>query len=301
MARTDVNRFGEMEMFVRTIDAGSFSAAARAAHLSPSAVSKLISRLEARLNARLVNRSTRRIQLTPEGAEFYERSQRLLAELDDAEQAAAGALAPRGKLRINANVPVGTQILLPLMPAFCALYPAVAVDISLTDKVVDLVEERTDVALRSGPLKNSRLMARKLGETRLLLVAAPGYLARHGTPSVPADLETHERLSLCYARVNETWPFVVDGRPLSLSPRGPVRISDGEALRQLALSGLGIARLARFQVADDIAQGRLVPVLEDFDAGECEEVHAVFLGQGGHLPARVRAFLDFMVENVRLG
>ncbi|MFY0566550.1 LysR family transcriptional regulator [Archangium lansingense] len=299
MGRLDVNRSGEMEVFVRVVELGGFSAAARAFRMTPSAVSKLVARLESRLGARLLNRSTRRLQLTPEGCTFYERSVRLLAELEEAERGAAASEVPRGRLRVNTNVPFGTHFLLPLAPEFLARYPEVSLDMVLTDQVIELVEARTDVAIRAGPLKSSRLVARKLGETRMVIVGAPAYLERFGMPRTPRELEKHNRIGFGYARAMEGWPLKERGGPIAVPSVGNAQVSDGEAVRHLALAGLGLARLAAFQVQADIAAGRLLPVLEERNPGDTEAVHAVFLGQGGHLPARVRAFLDFLVEKVR--
>ncbi|HEX2887923.1 LysR family transcriptional regulator [Vineibacter terrae] len=300
MGRLDVNRSGEMEVFVRVVELGGFSAAARAYRMTPSAVSKLVARLERRLGTRLVNRSTRQIQLTPEGTAFYERSVRLLADLDEAERGAAHSGTPHGRLRVNTNVAIGQIYLLPIVPAFLAQHPAVTLDIVITDAVIDLLEERTDIAIRSGPLKSSRLVARKLGETRMVIVGAPAYFRRRGAPSTPADLEQHNRLGFGYARAVEGWPLLEHGAQIMVPPSGNAQASDGETLRRLALAGLGLARLAMFHVRADIAAGRLMPVLEDCNPGDTEAVHAVFLGQGGHLPARVRAFLDFLVAKIRV-
>jgi DNA-binding transcriptional LysR family regulator len=299
MARLDVNRSGEMEVFARVVELGGFSAAARAFRLTPSAVSKLVARLEARLGTRLFNRSTRQLQLTPEGAAFYERARRVLAELDEAERGAALGAVPSGKLRVNTNLPFGHHFLLPLVPAFLERYPQVTLDLVLTDTVVDLVADRTDVAIRAGPLKSSNLVARKLGETRMAVVGAPEYLARRGTPRTPRDLAGHNCLTFGYARAIEGWPFAEGGAAHSFMPRGNVRAGDGLALRQLAVLGVGLARVSLFHAAADIAAGRLVPVLEKYNPGDTETFSAVFLGHGGQLPSRVRALLDFLVERVR--
>jgi DNA-binding transcriptional LysR family regulator len=300
MARLEVNRSGEMEVFVRVVELGGFSAAARAFAMTPSAVSKLVGRLESRLAVRLLNRSTRQVQLTPEGCVFYERSVKVLADLEGAERGAATNDAPRGRLSVNANVAFGEHILLPLVPEFLARHPDITLDIVLTDEVIDLLGLRTDVAVRAGPLKSSTLLARKLGETRMLIAGAPAYLARHGVPSQVADLAQHNRLGFNYARAMAGWPLMDNGHTTYVAPNGNAQVSDGEALRRLVLAGLGLARLAAFQVRDDLAAGRLKAVLEDCNPGAVEEVHAVFLGQGGYLPSRVRAFLDFLVEKVRL-
>lgn len=299
MARLDINRSGEIEVFVRVVDRGTLSAAAETLDMTPSAVSKLIGRLEDRLGARLLNRTTRKLQLTPEGAAFYESGVRILGELDAAEREAAVGAVPRGRLRVNCNVPFGQHYLLPLIPAFLAAHPEIAVDISLTDRVVDLLEERADVAIRAGPLRDSRLVARKLWQSRMVVVASPAYLEKHGVPASPADLAGHNCLDFCFSRLVEGWPFRdADGTALTFQPQGNALVSDGEAMRLAALSGLGLARLSRFHIARDIAAGALIPVLEEFNPGDEEALHAIYVGQGGHLPARVRAFLDFLAAHV---
>ncbi|QQC67469.1 LysR family transcriptional regulator [Paraburkholderia ginsengisoli] len=301
MARLDVNRSGELEVFVQSVELGGFSAAARALGMTPSAVSKLVARLEARLGARLLNRSTRNLQLTPEGCVFYERGVRVLAELDETERGAALGASPRGRLRVHANVPLGRHYLLPLAPAFLDAHPDITLDIVLTDQVVDLLEQRTDVAIRSGPLKDSQLVARKLGDAGMVIVGAPAYLARHGTPLAPADLSAHNRIGFGFARAVNGWPLLDEaGRRIAVPVEGNALVSDGETLRQLALAGVGLARLAAFQVRDDVAAGRLVVLLDALNPGDTEPVNALYLGQGGHLPARVRALLDFLAEHMRV-
>ncbi|MBZ9675481.1 LysR family transcriptional regulator [Mesorhizobium sp. ES1-1] len=301
MARPDINRSGEIEVFVRVVEAGSFSAAARALRMTPSAVSKLIARLEARLGARLVSRSTRRLQLTPEGSAFYESGRRILADMAAAEREAAAGAAPRGRLRVNSYVPFGVHRLIQLLPRFLDRYPEITVDLVLTDSVIDLMAERADVAIRAGPLGASRLVARKLGQSPGVVVAAPSYLKAHGTPLEPADLHMHNLMSFGFVRHVDGWPFLdADGKAWMVPIAGNATVGDGETMRGLALAGVGIARLARWHVADDIEAGRLVPLLEPFNPGDLEATYAVYVGQGPHLPARVRAFLDFLGESVRL-
>jgi DNA-binding transcriptional LysR family regulator len=268
--------------------------------MTPSAVSKLVARLEQRLGTRLVNRSTRQLQLTPEGCAFYERGVRILADLAEAERCASEHSAPRGRLRVSANVPFGHHFLLPLAPEFLARHPDVTLDIVLTDEVIDILEHRTDVAVRAGPLKSSNLVARKLGSTRMVIVGAPGYLARHGMPTRPEELLAHNRLGANYVRAQPGWPLRHAGEDVVVPVNGNAQASDGEALHRLALAGLGLARLAAFQVRDDMSAGRLIPVLEECNPGDVEEVHAVYVGQGGYLPLRVRAFLDFLAERVEI-
>jgi DNA-binding transcriptional LysR family regulator len=300
MPRLDTNRAAEMEVFVRVVSLGGFSAAAREFRLTPSGVSKLVSRLESRLGSRLVNRSTRKLQLTAEGEAFYQRATRILSDMEEAEREAAGGAAPRGHLRINTNIPVGMRLIVPLLPAFLEQNPDVTLDVVLTDTVVDLMQERADVAIRFGPLRDSRLVARKLGSTRMSVVASPAYLTSRGTPSAPTELTAHRGIGWTFSRTLSGWPFRSGAETVVITPPSVVRASDGEAARQLALGGAGIARLSRFHVGADLAAGRLVPVLEKFNPGDREDIHAVFLGRGGPLPARVRAFVDFLAERVRV-
>lgn len=300
MPRLDTNRAAEMEVFARVVELGGFTAAAHEFRLTPSGVSKLVSRLEARLSARLLNRSTRQLQLTPEGQAFYDRAVRILAELDEAEREAAAGAAPRGHLRVNSNMVVGRRYLLPLVPEFLALYPEVTLDLVLSDTVIDLMQERADIAIRVGPLRDSGLMARKLGSTRVTVVASPDYLAQHGTPASVAELARHQGIGWTFLRMRTGWPFRSGEGTVIASPRTIARASDGEVARELALGGVGLARLGRFHLEPDIAAGRLVPVLEELNPGDREDIHAVYLGQGGPLPARVRAFLDFLAERVAI-
>lgn len=301
MPRLDTNRAAEMEVFVRVVDLGGFTAAAKEFRLTPSGVSKLVSRLEARLSARLINRSTRQLQLTPEGQIFYERSVRVLADIDGAEREAAAGACPRGQLRVNCNVPFGLRHVLPHVPEFLASYPDITIDLAFSDQVIDLMQERADIAIRVGPLRASGLMARKLGTSRMCVVASPDYLGRQGTPFAPADLDRHKGIGWTFTRILRGWPFRIGESMDAVLPPPVARASDGEAARLLALGGAGLVRLALFHVGADIEAGRLVPVLETFNPGDREDIHAVYLGQGGPLPARVRAFIDFLGGRIRIG
>lgn len=298
MPRIDINRSGEMEVFVQAVDRGGFSAAARALGLTPSAVSKLVGRLEARLGTQLVQRSTRKLQLTAEGQQFYERSHRVLADIDEAERSITADVAPRGRVAINTSVSFGTHVLVPLVPRFMDQHPQVVLDIALTDRVIDLMDERADIAIRWGPLPSSDLIARRLGQTAQAIVASPDYLAQHGTPRKPADLARHRQLDFSYRRRVPDWPLLVDGHQLDLPVQGRVRASDGETLRHLALAGAGLARLSRYHIQADIDAGTLVPVLEKYNPRDVAPIHAVYLGKADRLPSRVRVVLDFLVEHV---
>jgi DNA-binding transcriptional LysR family regulator len=296
----DVNRSGEMEVFCRVVEAGSFSAAARLLNLTPSAVGKLVSRLEERLGSRLLNRSTRKLAPTSEGQVFYDRARRILQDIEEAESCAGTrSTLPKGRLRITATLPFGSHVLVPLLPRFLEQHPQVTVDLSLTDDVVDLVADRTDIAIRIGPLKDSSLVARKLGESRRVIVAAPSYLEREGAPRHPEDLVRHNCLNFNFRRSFYEWTFVEDGVRSTFPIAGNLQVNNGETLRQLLLVGAGLGRLAHFHVADDIRAGRLVPVLTSHESSEIEEIHAIFPGRG-QMPIRVRAFLDFLIRHVNI-
>ncbi|EJM72405.1 LysR family transcriptional regulator [Pseudomonas sp. GM60] len=295
----DINRSGEMEVFTRVVNAGTFSEAARRLDMSPSAVSKLIARLEARLGARLLHRSTRRLELTAEGERFNNECLRILELIDSAERDIANVTRPSGLIQVNANLPFGLHCLLPLLPDFLAAYPDITLNVELTDTVVDLLERRADVAIRTGPMRESSLVQRRLGESRKITVASPGYLARWGQPKTLEELQRHNRLSFGFHRHSQAWVFRgADAQRIEIEPKGNVLLSDGESMRQSALAGLGIARLANFHISADIEAGRLVPLLEAFDSGETEAIHAVFIGPGQQLPHRVRVFIDFLLERI---
>ena len=298
MARQDINRAFEMAVFAAVVETGAFSAAARRLALTPSAVSKLVSRLEARLGARLLQRSTRQLHTTPEGDAFFIQCKRILDDIDGAEREAA----PRGRLRINCFVPFGVRHLLPILPEFAQRYPDIVLDVVVSDAVVDLLEDRTDIAIRTGKLKESNLVARKLGEDAMVVVASPAYVARHGLPRTPLELSEHNLLAFNFRCQNETWPFLDgSGGSLQVAPQGNTCVSDGESMRQLVLAGMGLGRFSRQHVLRDIEQGHLIPLLQDYNPGDRELVHAVFVGPGLQVPARVRVMLDYLLEKVQLG
>jgi DNA-binding transcriptional LysR family regulator len=292
------DRAREMTVFSATVETGSFSAAGRDLGLTPSAVSRTIDRIEARLGVRLMLRTTRALTLTPEGQAYLSAARRILADLDDAEQAIADQGAPRGRLRVSAAHSHGRLCIVPLLGEFVRRYPHILVDINLTGSVVDIAGGQADVGIRFGPLADGGLTARKLGETRRVIVASPDYLARHGMPKVPEDLHDHNCLNFNFRRAEPVWPFVQDGREYSLTVRGNLEANNGETLGQLAADGVGLTRVGAFSVIDDIAAGRLVPVLEAYNPGDVERIHAVFVG-GANTPARVRVFVDYLAEALR--
>lgn len=191
-------------------------------------------------------------------------------------------------------------MLLPLVSGFIDQYPDIQLDIDLTDRVVDLIDEYTDIAIRSGPMKSSNLRARYLGDTSMLVVASPDYLSQHGRPKKPDDLKQHRCLDFGFSRIQPAWSFVENTKTKNINIIPTLKCSDGESLRQCAIEGAGIARLAGFQVAQDIKQGRLVSLLNKFNPNINEQLHAVFVGQGDHMPARTRAFLDYLLVNINV-
>lgn len=295
------NRAGEMEVFMRIVQAGSFARAARSLGLSPSAVSKLIARLESRLSTRLIVRTTRSLQLTPEGETYYSRALKVVADIDETERMVAhgGVAPPSGTLRVNASIPFAVRHIVPLMPAFLATYPLVKLDLFLTDSLVDLIEDRCDVAIRVGTLPDSSLKARKLCETPYVVVASPEYLQRHGEPETPSDLTRHNCLAFNLKPTFNEWPFLepATGSAKPVPIGGNVQANNGETIRRLAIDGLGIARLASFHVHEDVEKGRLVPILERFNPSDLQLVHALFVGHE-HLATRIRAFIEFVADRI---
>ena len=297
MQPSGTDRAREMEVFAVVVDAGSLSAAGRRLGLTPSAISRTVDRIEARLGVRLVLRTTRLLTLTAEGQAYLSAARRILADLDDAEQAVADQGAPRGRLRVSAALAHGRLVVVPLLKEFVALYPHILLEISLTDVVIDVAAGQADVAIRFGRLADSVLTARKLGETGRVVVASPSYLARRGEPMTPEDLYEHDCLNFSFRRAEPVWPFRRNGTDFALTVRGPVEANNGETLTQLARDGVGITRVGAFSAEDDIREGRLVPLLEAFNPGDREAIHAVFVG-GSNTPARVRVFVDFLVKRL---
>lgn len=296
----ETDRATEIEALVRSVEAGSFSGAARLVGRTPSAISRIIARLEGRLGVRLLIRTTRTLRLTSEGEAFYRAARRILQDLDEAEQAVSEAAEPRGRLRVSAALAFGRLRVLPHVPDFLARYPCILLDVSLSDAMADLAEGQADVAIRVGDLPDSTLTARRLGESGRVIVAAPSYLARHSTPHVPEDLARHNCLGFNFRRAAPGWPFRRDGRDFELALRGNVEANSGDTVVQLAVDGVGIARVGAFHADAEIAAGRLVPLLETFNPGDREPAHALFIG-GATVPARVRVFVDFLANRLARG
>lgn len=293
------NRAGEMLVFLRVVEAGNFSEAARLLLMTPSTVSKLITRIETRLGVRLLERSTRRLSLTAEGRIYYERSQALLGELDEVErELSEGAASTGGTVRVNASVAFGVLAVEPALPDFWQAYPNIVVDLSLSDQTIDLYLDRTDVAFRVGRLSDSGMMARRVGIAHRKIVASPAYLERNGIPRVAEDLAQHNCLGFNFRRAAPVWPLKESGRIVDRAVNGSLLANNGETVRRMAIAGVGLARLGDYHARDDLRNGRLVEVLSDIVESDEEEIHAVYLG-GARLPQRVRVFLDFMVPRLQ--
>jgi DNA-binding transcriptional LysR family regulator len=287
------NRIGEMQVFLRVVEAGSYSDAARRLLMAPSTVSKLIGRIEERLGVRLFERSTRRLALTAEGRIYHDKSLALVAELDGIERGISrGATTAGGTIRVNTSISFGILGLEPLLPAFWEAHPEIVIDISLSDEVVDLYLDRTDVAFRVGPLQDSAMVARRIGVVKRRIVASPDYIARMGEPKKVEDLSRHKCLGFNFRRSAPVWPLKESGRIVDRMVNGPLVANNAQTLKRMAIAGVGIARLADYHIRDEIAAGRLIEVLNG-TVGDDEQIHALYHG-GPRLPFRVKAFLDFV-------
>ena len=291
-----VDQLTEMRVFLRAIERGTFASAADDLGLTPSAVSKLIARLEGRLGVRLLNRTTRKLLLTAEGETYFQSGRQLIHAVDGLEQeVAASASSPRGLLRINTPVSLGVHHLAPALIEFNRRYPNVRVNLSLTDRIADFHAEQIDVAVRMGPLSDSRLMSRKIAEIEAVLSASPRYIEEFGIPKRGADL-AHHRCIVFTAPGRDRWPFrTADGSIEHVEVAATFASDSLQCILQLALEGGGIARLADFLVADSIRAGKLVQLLVGQHVAERASVFAVFAPGTQRIP-KMRVFIDFLVE-----
>jgi DNA-binding transcriptional LysR family regulator len=292
-----VDKFQSIGAFTRVVEAGSFAGAAARLGVSVSSVSRLVAELEAHLGVRLLNRTTRRISLTEAGRAFHERSVQLLADLDEAEASASeGAAIPRGTLRLSCPVTFGTEHLAPAIARFMRKYPTVKVEVEASDRIVDLVDEGFDAAVRIGAVRGQNLVARRVGATKLVCCASPAYLAAHGEPRTPGELAKHACLLYQYAPQRDTWTFTdKHGEEHRVRLSGPAYANNGAFLSALARDGTGIAYEPDFIVADDVRAGRLVPILRAY-TGAVGAISVVYASRR-HLSAKVRAFSDFLAKD----
>ncbi|TWC61765.1 LysR family transcriptional regulator [Pseudomonas sp. SJZ103] len=286
-------RSDELQIFVSVIECGSISAAGEQVGQTPSAVSRTLSRLEAKLETTLINRTTRRMDLTEEGKYFFEQAKLILAQMDALEERLSSRQKnPAGRLRINAAVPFMLHGIVPYIAEFRRLYPQIQLELNSDDLIIDLLEQSTDIAIRIGALADSTLHARSLGWSPLHILASPDYLKQYGTPTTVAELADHTLLGFTQTETLNHWPLRhVEGDRWLIQPS--VAASSGETLRQLALEGQGICCLSNFMTVEDITAGRLVPVLEAFNSGYRQPIHAVFY-RNSQLALRIQCFLDFI-------
>ncbi len=294
-----MNRFDEMQAFAAVVDAGSFVRAAEALQVSKTAVSRLVADLEARLGVRLLHRTTRRLSLTTEGEVFHARCKELLAGVDEAEaEVTAGADEAVGLLRLNVPVSFGLLHLAPLWPAFLQQHPKVTLDVTLSDRIVDLVDEGYDLAVRIARLPASSLVSRQLSSTRLVLCASPEYLRRHGTPAHPEQIAQHTVFSYTLLASGDTWNFDGPQGPVTVKVTPRMRSNSGDTCCAAALQHQGIVLQPSFMVGTHLDSGALVEVLPDYRSIELG-VYAVYASRK-HLTPRVRALIDFLAEAFRI-
>jgi DNA-binding transcriptional LysR family regulator len=290
-----MDRFQEMQVFSAVVDAGSFVGAAEALGLSSAAVSRQLAALESRLGVRLLNRTTRRLSLTEDGEVFLERARQLLEELSDAEAEITERSAEAiGRLRINAPVSFGVQHLASLWGDFLERHPRLRLDITLSDRAVDLVEEGYDLAIRIGRLPDSTLIARELSTTRMVLCASPEYLANNGTPQHPRELADHAVWSYSYFALGDEWRFTGPDGEVSVRLRPVLHSNNGDTCRTGALQHRCIILQPDFLVGGDLEAGRLVELLPDYHAGELG-IHALYPSRR-HVTPKLRLMIDYLAE-----
>ncbi|WP_300303000.1 LysR family transcriptional regulator [Ferrovibrio sp.] len=290
-----MDHLADLAVFARVVETGGFSAAATTLRLSKSAVSKQIARLEQRLGAQLLQRTTRRLSLTETGRIVLEHAQRVLIEAEAAEAAVQNLQAmPRGLLRVNLPMSFGLAYVSPLLPDLLALYPELRIDLTFNDRLIDLMEEEVDVAIRIGHLADSSLTARRLAPVRPITCASESYLRKAGVPLKPEDLRQHECLLYKYLPEPDIWRYEGPGGPWAVKVGGRLQANNGDVLRAAAVAGHGIVRSPSFIAGPDIAAGRLVPLLEAYEPAPLG-IYAVYPAQR-FLTPKVRAFIDFLAE-----
>jgi DNA-binding transcriptional LysR family regulator len=289
-----MDRISAMQVFVKVVELGSFARAAERMGLSTSACSRQVADLEAHLDTRLLHRTTRKLSLTEAGRTFHERCVQMVADGEEAELSArAGRDHPRGTVRVTCSVNFGLRHISPLLGPFLQKYPDVRIDVSLSDRMVDIVEEGFDLAIRIGDSASASVIARKLGETRMVCCAAPAYLKRRGRPATPKDLEQHDCLLYEYLNPRSEWRFIgSDGKQHHVRVHGKLQTNNGDMLAAAAAAGLGICFEPDFIVAEHVAAGRLVPILGSY-AAPTAAIYAAYPSRR-HLSAKVRVLVDYL-------
>ncbi|MCR8721001.1 LysR substrate-binding domain-containing protein [Pseudomonas syringae] len=294
-----MDRFDAMQAFARVVETGSFTKAAGTLHMSKTSVTQLVQQLEARLRVRLLNRTTRKVNVTADGAVYYERVVRLLADMDDAETSLSSAASlPRGRLRVDVPSPLASMLLMPAMPAFHARYPDIQIDMGVSDRIVDLIGENVDCVVRGGEITDQSLMARHVGDLQLGVYAAPGYLQRMGTPAHPLDLEnsSHRIVGYLWARTGKALPYAMhrDGEQVRVQGRYTLTVDDGNAYIAAGLAGMGILWLPDYMARPHLARGDLVPLFQDWQL-DSMPMYVAF-PPNRHVSIKVRVFIDWVIE-----
>jgi DNA-binding transcriptional LysR family regulator len=294
-----MDRFDEMKAFARVVEAGSFTKAAQTLHMSKTSVTQLVQQLEARLRVRLLNRTTRKVNVTVDGAVYYERVIRLLADMDDAAASLPNASAlPKGQLRVDVPSPLARMILVPALPAFHAKYPDIQLDMGVSDRVVDLIDENVDCVLRGGELTDQSLRARHVGDLQLGIYAAPSYLKRAGTPLHPRELEeTHHRIvGFLWARSGKAFPYAMhrDGESIKVQGRYVLAVDDGNAYLAAGLAGMGVLWLPDYMSKPHLARGELLPLFQGWRLDPMPMY--VAFPPNRYISIKLRVFIDWVVE-----
>jgi DNA-binding transcriptional LysR family regulator len=294
-----MDRFDAMQAFVRVVEAGSFTKAADTLHMSKTTVTQLVQQLEARLRVKLLNRTTRKVNVTADGAVFYERAIKLLADMDDAETSLSAASSlPRGRLRVDVPSPLASLILVPALPEFYARYPDIQIDLGVSDRIVDMIDENVDCVVRGGELVDQSLMARRVADLPLGIFAAPDYLARVGTPTHPRDLEDseHRVVGFLWARTGKPVPYALQkqGERVLVKGRYALAVDDGNAYLAAGLAGLGVLWLPRYMSRAHEASGQLVPLFEDWSL-DTMPLYVAF-PPNRHISLKLRVFIDWVAE-----
>lgn len=294
-----MDRFDAMQAFARVVQTGSFTKAATTLHMSRTTVTQLVQQLEARLRVKLLNRTTRKVNITADGAAYYERVVRLLADLDDAETAlSSAATAPRGRLRVDVPSPFASLVLVPALPEFHRRYPDIQIDMGVSDRMVDIIGENVDCVVRGGELTDQSLMARRLGDLQLGVYAAPGYLQRLGTPTHPSDLDgsDHRVIGFLWARTGKTLGYRLQRGAQTVQAQGhPVlSVDDGNAYLAAGVAGMGVLWLPEYMARAPLARGELVALFEDWRL----EPMPMYIAYppNRHVSRKVRVFMDWVAE-----
>jgi DNA-binding transcriptional LysR family regulator len=294
-----MDRFDAMQAFARVVEAGSFTKAAETLHMSKTTVTQLVQQLEARLRVKLLNRTTRKVNVTADGAVYYERVLQLLADMDDAETSLSGASTlPRGRLRVDVPSPLASMILVPALPAFYERYPDIQIDMGVSDRIVDMIDENVDCVVRGGELTDQSLMARRVGDLQLGVFAAPSYLARVGTPAHPRELEdSHHRIvGFLWARTGKAVPYALhnDVESVRIKGRYALAVDDGNAYLAAGLAGLGVLWLPKYMSKTFEARGELVPLFENWKLDPMP-IYVAF-PPNRHISIKLRVFIDWVAD-----